>query len=109
MKKINFSTNWNGKLGCSVYTTIRLQNISKYKTGDLYDVRLNGKPHHKAKILGIKTLPSIYHLSSFVCYLDTGYSAEETIGIFEKMYKAKVRNLQVQPFSIILLKKEKDA
>ena len=107
MKKINFSYNWNNKLDCNSYTTIRLANKTKYKRGEVYQINLKDKKHHEAKILGITSVQSIYHISEFIARIDTGYSAREAIGIIEKMYSKKRLNLRTQPFYVILLEKKK--
>jgi len=36
--EIKFSQNWNGKLHCKYWTTIRLWNQNKYKAGGLYRI-----------------------------------------------------------------------
>lgn len=38
---IDFSYNWNGKLNCNSFTTIRLANPNKYQIGLDYLVKLN--------------------------------------------------------------------
>lgn len=42
---INFSTNWNGKLGCQAFTTIRLYNPGKYVEGRVYRINWEGNKH----------------------------------------------------------------
>ena len=39
-KPIRFSTNWNNKLLCEVFTTFRLENPTKYVVGQCYPVLL---------------------------------------------------------------------
>lgn len=101
-KTINFSTNWNNKLDCKCFTTLRLKNPKKYRVGAEYLITQNRKPKKKALIEAIRTI-YFKEINEFVAHLDTGYSAHETQNILRKMYGRKV-NLDTQPFSFILLK-----
>jgi len=85
MEKLEFSTNWNNKLDCKCFTTIRLYNLSKHFRGNQFEVFLQKKFKTKALVLGT-VLTTLDKLSDYVCYLDTGYSREETIAILKKMY-----------------------
>lgn len=97
---INFSYNWNNKLNCKAFTTIRLRNANKYQIGKEYNILLKKQLLKSAIIEDIKT---IYYnqINEFIARVDTGYSAEETKNILKKMY-SKI-NLETQPFSFILL------
>ena len=75
---INHKTNFNGKLFCKAYTQIHLWNTDKYRQGISVDVRLKGKPIHIAEIIST-TKYEISKLPEYCCYLDTGYSKEETL------------------------------
>lgn len=83
---IRFSCNWNGKLNNRAFTTIRIHNPKKYTVGKTYNIELNGKPNGEAKLYEIRVLP-LSHLNNFICYLDTGYSRDETLKILQRMYK----------------------
>jgi len=82
---IRFSCNWNNKLTNKAFTTLRIHNPSKYVVGRVYDIEFNGKPDGQAIIQDIRVI-RIQQLNDFSCYLDTGYSREQTIGILRKMY-----------------------
>lgn len=85
MDKLTFSTNWNKKLDCDSFTTIRAND--NYKVGNIYMV------FHKRELKQVKIIDSrnflLDILNEWVCRLDTGYSREETINIIKKMYSAK--------------------
>ena len=98
---INFSTNWNNKLDCMAFTTIRLRNSNKYQIGREYRILLKKKFKKNARIEAIKTI-HYNQINEFIAHIDTGYSAHETKNIIQKMY-SKI-NLEKQPFSFILLK-----
>jgi uncharacterized protein YqfB (UPF0267 family) len=106
---IRFSYNWNNKLAGKAFTTMRLRNDSRFRTGDLYEIWLRmGK---QDKLLCYATIIDIKHfrlddLSEWMAYLDTGYSMTECKEIIRKMYKNKVKDWSTQQMSFILLKKE---
>lgn len=84
-KDIYFSSNWNNKLDCKCFTTIRLANKHKYQIGYYFNVFLNGQPHKKAIIKDIWVI-HLSQLDKFTAMLDTGYSLEKTKGILFKIY-----------------------
>jgi hypothetical protein len=102
MEKLEFSTNWNNKLDCKCFTTIRLFNQSKHFRGNQFDVFLQKKFKGKAIVLGI-TIAKLEQLNDYVCYLDTGYNRLETIGILRKIYPRI--DFDKQKICIILLEK----
>jgi hypothetical protein len=103
METLKFSTNWNNKLYCDVFTTIRLHNPQKYETGRLYEIMLNGNKHSLAICIRLYTLTE-EQLSDYVCLLDTGYDRKETLAIIYKMYPWITSK---QKFDIVMLKKHK--
>ena len=104
MKEIVFSYNWNNKLDCKAFTSIRLSNT--YKISDEYKIVLQPKnqmPVVKgiAKIIDIKKF-SIDQVNDFISYLDTGYSKKECIDIINRMYPSA--DWTKQKLSLILFK-----
>lgn len=98
---INFSTNWNNKLDCVAFTTLRLRNSNKYQIGREYKIHLKNRFKKNARIEAMRTI--YYHqINEFIAHVDTGYSAYETQKIIKKMY-SKI-NIEKQPLSFILLK-----
>jgi hypothetical protein len=83
---IPFTTNWNNKLDCKAFTTIRIRNDEKYKIGHKYCITLNKLPQFVAEIVSI-THFQLNSITPAMSYLDTGYGTEETKKIIEKMYK----------------------
>jgi hypothetical protein len=104
METINFSTNWNQKLTCNAFTTIRLHNPSKYQKGRTYEIRQKDSLVAYATAVDVRSF-TIDQLNEWRALLDTGYSAAETRGILEKMYK-KV-DWATQKLDVILLLKVK--
>ncbi|OAE94002.1 hypothetical protein [Flavobacterium psychrophilum] len=102
MEKLEFSTNWNNKLDCKCFTTIRIYNPTKHFNGNKFEVFLQKKYKAKVEVIAL-SLIKLNQLSDYVCYLDTGYSKEETIEILKKMYpRIDFKN---QHLTILLLKK----
>lgn len=90
MQMINtrFANNWNGKLSCSSFTTIRLYNESTYATDSIHEIFYKDLHVGRARVIDMKKLP-IDRISDWIGFLDTGYSGAETQRILRTMYKKK--------------------
>lgn len=102
MEKLEFSTNWNNKLECKCFTTIRIYKQTKHFRGNQFEVFLQRKFKTKANVLGT-IITKLDQLNDYVCYLDTGYNKEETTAIFRKMYPHI--DFKTQKICILLLQK----
>ncbi|MFR9165016.1 MAG: ASCH domain-containing protein [Dysgonomonas sp.] len=103
MDKLDFSYNWNNKLRCRCFTTLRLRNDEKYYKGARFEVSMSGYPKGKAKVVDIKII-KLNQINEWIARLDTGYSARETKDILKKMYKNKPYiNWDTQELSYALL------
>lgn len=100
---ISFGYNWNNKLDCHAFTTIRLFQPTKYCIGETYDITLNKQKICEAIVIDIK-LFWLKDISPFIAYLDTGYSKEECTDIINKMYPFVDFNSTY--LSLILIKKK---
>lgn len=102
MNRLKFSTNWNNKLDCKVFTTIRLFN-DKYLQGSEHEILLKNK-EGKVEINGTRyqlkgraivrlsyKIP-VGKLSQGVCLIDTGYSFVQVRKMLSTMYKNRVEN-----------------
>lgn len=87
---IRFSYNWNNKLGCKAFTTLRLNN-GKYEAEKVYDIYLDEKgkdPKYLGKARCVRTKVFVLEqVNDFIAYLDTGYNAQECWNIIRRMYK----------------------
>lgn len=101
MDKIEFSYNWNNKLNCMAFTTLRLFN-KKYTIGQTYTIKLNGVDICKATIVDIKPI-RLEQVNNYIAYLDTGYNREKCIDIIRTMYKNSNINWDTQQLMLILL------
>lgn len=101
-KNINFSQNWNGKLNCKFYTTIRLYQPNYYVENEMYKINLQEKYHHNGLIHSIYS-SKIYDITDRIYMLDTGYKKQQAIELLQNMYKAKNIDWNTQYLNIILL------
>jgi hypothetical protein len=99
-KEIKFSNNWNGKLYCHYFTSIRLQS-SYWKKYDYYKVMHDGVFSFRAQVID-KTEILLSQLKPYAAFLDTGYSLDETKNLLTKMYPGK--NWEKQKLDLILFK-----
>lgn len=95
-KVLKFSKNWNNKLHCKVFTTIRLHDDCLYKIGNLFDIDLSInnstlKIGGTVKLINKKTF-KLNQLNDFMAYLDTGNPAETVKKKLMEMYKTSNEN-----------------
>ncbi len=86
MDKLDFSYNWNNKLRCRCFTTLRLRNDEKYHKGARFEVSMQGYARGQAKVIDVKYL-KLEQISEWIARLDTGYSAKECKEMIKQMYK----------------------
>lgn len=84
---LEFSSNWNGKLQCQIFHTLR--RSSRFDVGDKAEVHLNGKLLGVAECISKERYANASSIPETICYLDTGYSKPETITILGRMYKTE--------------------
>ena len=95
-----FGYNWNNKLNCLSFSTIRLRNDKKYFVGAKKDIWLKGEYKGVATIVAISYF-TLDKINESIARLDTGYSAEECRDIIRKMYKDIDWNTQQLCFCIL--------
>lgn len=100
MKELNFSYNWNNKLDCKAFTTLRLSD--RFKLNDMIEIKLKKKKYGFGQIVGIKHF-YLHDINSFIAYLDTGYDSFECQNILRKMYKNV--DWRTQKINFYLIKK----
>lgn len=102
MNKLEFSANWNNKLDCKCFTTIRIYNPTKHYKGATFEVFFKNQYKSKVAVLSVGII-KINDLTDYICYLDTGYSKSETFEILRKMYPRI--DFDKQHLAVVLLKK----
>lgn len=85
-ERLEFSYNWNGKLSCHAFTTLRLHNPKKYYSGARFEIFQKELSHGVAEVRIVKTVKKS-QISDFMSYIDTGYSRAECMGILSRMYQ----------------------
>jgi hypothetical protein len=107
---IIFNHNWNNKLDCNCFTSIRL-NSNKFIINENYSCLLKSNKNvqiNKGTVrLVAKYITYLDKLTDLTCYLNTGYSAEETKNIIRSMYKNTVFDWNTQKINVLLFKKVK--
>jgi len=88
VQNLRFSYNWNNKLCCKYWTTMRLYNPKKYVVNTTYRVYLKDEYLGIAQLTGVRKTKSA-KLNAFVCGIDTGYSVAKTQKVLNSMYKGK--------------------
>lgn len=101
--RTDFSYNWNNKLECQYFTTLRLHNEKKYQKDSVHSIYLKNKFLFDASVEDVRVVSGKY-LNAFVCGLDTGYSVEATKGILSRMYKKTLEEVETQNFSFVLFR-----
>jgi hypothetical protein len=110
IERLNFSTNWNKKLDCDIFSTIRIWNQDKHFQGkevDIYDNSIKPARYKGRAKYEIVSEFKLSQLKASAAMLDTGYTLSETINILRTMYYKKVPDIEKQSFAYIILRKIK--
>lgn len=82
---LKFSQNWNNKLFCPFFNTLRLSG--RFEVGRSYNLYLNDTALGVVKCVSKKRYDTLTQLPNDICLLDTGYDKAGTINIICRMYK----------------------
>lgn len=85
MENIVFSQNWNNKLLCGAFTTVRMENPDRYRWGGEYTVVMGRHQLGSAKIVMLKTL---YYkdLTEGMSMVDTGRPLPYLLKLLDSFY-----------------------
>jgi hypothetical protein len=102
MEELRFSYNWNRKLYCRCFTSIRLRNDKRFFAGAEFKGFNDQEKKYIGiiKVLDLKVL-KLNQINEYIARLDTGYNAEECKGILRKMYKNS--NIEIEKEDLVLL------
>ncbi len=86
--RIDFSKNWNNKLLCDIFSTIRPSH-KKYGIDEVFDIRIDERFFCYAKVLKSenKTIKEI--ISSGAHLVDTGLNEKNFFNLMSNMYSKK--------------------
>lgn len=104
--QLNFTTNWNNKLACHAFTTIRLWYEGRFQMGQEVEILLQKKHLKYARIIDIKTF-KLHQINNYMALLDTGYNADQTKEFIRNIYKNKIQDIENTLFAYILLETTK--
>ena len=93
--RLDFAYNWNKKLNCKAFTSIRLWNENKYQVGNVFEVWLGNTKKGVASLVSLKRM-RIDQINDHIALLDTGYRADECKDMIKTMYKNKRINWSTQ-------------
>ena len=111
METIKFSQNWNNKLLLdSYFTTIRIFNNNKHVKGALIKCEYARKGETVDFVTEIAEVATVMldAIPEFLFLIDTGYNKEQSIKMFEQMYKNKQVDIHSVKFAVICLKHRPD-
>lgn len=103
LSTLEFSENWNNKLYCKCFSTIRMHNPEKYRLGNKFQVKLKGQTRPHPAVVRAVTPFYIGNLTEGMALIDTGYSKAQAQKIIRTMYKYKVPNVDAELFDFVVL------
>ena len=107
MDRINFSTNWNGKLNpdAKFFTTIRKYSPVKHIEGRDFEIFLKDRYLFKAELYQVFTVSfGAIHPNTII--IDTGYSYDESCKLFMNfLHCTTIDQLKAEKVDHLLFKK----
>ena len=108
-EKLEFTQNWNGKLNCNAFTTLRLHNPTKYAVGAIKQIYLRGVWKGNARVIQVNRI-KLSEISLFISKLDTGLDPEPLRQMLRTMYKNRPGiNWEIQLIDFCLLEYIKES
>ena len=105
-----FSVNYNKKINCDYFTTLRLANPYKYKVGVKHKIKLHERgvirDYGTAEIIEVKTI-RMHQLNTYICGLDMASTVDEAKTIIYTRYKNLVADVNLENFYLVLYKRVK--
>lgn len=109
IERIEFTQNWNGKLNCDSFTTMRLHNPVKYCVGASKQIYLKGVWKGNAKIIDVRRI-HLSDINQFTAKLDTGLPPEDCRRLIRALYKNRPGiNWDAQLIDLCLLEYQKES
>ena len=108
METLSFTHNWNQKLNCRSFSTVRIENPIKYRLNQEYRVQLlqvKGKPPIDKGIAVLKHIEyfNLFDVNPAVCYLDANLNKETFIKLVLTMYKNSGIDFNTKRMSFLVL------
>ena len=108
-ERLEFTENFNNKLNCTCFTTIRLHHPVRNAIGAVKQIYLKGVWKGDAKIMHAATL-TLDRINLPIAKLDTGLLPDECRRLIRTLYKNRPGiNWETQPLDYILLEYIKES
>lgn len=108
MDTISFTHNWNQKLYCRSFSTVRVENPIKYRLNQEYRIFLKQTGNKPPIDKGIAVLKHIEYFNLFdvnpaICYLDANLNKDTFIKLVLTMYKNSGIDFNTKRMSFLVL------
>lgn len=107
MESLYFTHNWNQKLYCRSFSTVRIENPVKYRLNEEYRVYLKQTGSRPPIDMGIAILKDISYFYLFdvtpaIALIDTNLSREDFIKLVLTMYKNAGIDFNIKRMSLLI-------
>lgn len=107
MQTLYFSYNWNNKLDCKSFSTVRIENPGKYQLLELFEVVLKTKKNEPEMKKGIARLQAVNSflldkVSPGMSFLDANLPVIDFISLVKTMYKNKGIDFKKKKMSFLI-------
>lgn len=107
-ERLDFNENWNGKLNCQCFTTIRLHNPIKNCVGAIKQIYLKDRYKGDAKIMHVSRI-TLDQINLPMAKLDSGLLPDELRAKLRELYKSHRPNWNTQTLDFLVLEYLKDS
>ena len=101
----NFDQNFNNKLSCNVFTTLRL--TTQYQINDTVKISLQNKFLAYVEVIDKLTFTSISEVPPVIFTVDTGLEYDKAIPFFKSLYAHVLVDFETQPVYLYVLRHKK--
>jgi len=101
MKIINFNANYNNKLNCICFSTIRIADVNKYRLNEKYSICLDKGFLFNAKLVSIENT-TLKLLTERDCLLDANLTKQEFMKLINELYPNQDKSF----YTILTFKKQ---
>jgi len=98
--RLKFSMNWNNKLNCAAFTTLRRHVDGRFVPGTDVLVVYKDKIIGTARVMDVRII-GFAQIGRYTAFLDTGYDLPETLNLVRLMYGADAEQKQ---YDLVLLR-----